>query len=78
MWVPQDPHSSECRSKQLLVKKLKASELDACFESESEHDKGNDKGKKIINVEPSAIVSTTKIQKIEPEDREDGEELFHS
>jgi len=57
---------------------LKASESDACFDHESEPNKGNGKGKKIIEVEPSATVSTTNIQKKESEDLEDGEHLFHS
>jgi hypothetical protein len=71
-------NTSECRAKQSLVAELKASESDACSDSESEPDKGNDKGKQIIDVEPSATVATTKIQKIEPEDPEEGECLFHS
>ena len=41
--------------------KLKVSELDACSDSESELNKGNDKGKQIIDVEPNAIVATMKI-----------------
>jgi hypothetical protein len=57
---------------------LKASELDACSDSESEPDKGNDRGKQIIDAEPNAIVSTTNIQKEEPEDPEEAECLFHS
>jgi hypothetical protein len=57
---------------------LKASESDACSESESELDKGNDRGKQIIDAEPNAIVSTMKIQKEEPEDPEEAERLFHS
>jgi hypothetical protein len=35
-------------------------------------------GKHIIDVEPNTIVSTTKIQKEEPEDPEEAEYLFHS
>ena len=57
---------------------LKASELDACSHSESKPDKGNDKGKHIIEAEPSATFSTTKIQKEELEDPKEGECLFHS
>jgi hypothetical protein len=57
---------------------LKASELDACFDSESEPDKGNDRGKQIIDAEPNAIVATMKIQKEEPKDQEEAEHLFHS
>ena len=39
--------------------------------------KGNDKGKQIIDVDPNAIVATTKIQNIKPEDPKEGEKLFH-
>ena len=46
--------------------KLKVFESDACSESESEPEKGNDKGKRIIDADPNAIVTTTKIQKKEP------------
>jgi hypothetical protein len=60
-------NTSECWAKQSLVTKLKASESDACFDSESEPDKGNDRGKHIIDAEPNATVATTKIQKEEPE-----------
>jgi len=61
-------NTSEFRAKQSLVAKLKAFESDACSDSELEPDKGNEKGKKIIDVEPNATISTTKIQKEEPED----------
>ena len=71
-------NTSECRAKQSLVSELKASESDACSNSESEPDKGNDRGKQIINVEPSATVATTKIQKEEQEYPEEAERLFHS
>jgi hypothetical protein len=71
-------NTSECRAKQSLVAELKASESDACSDSESEPNKGNDKGKQIIDAEPSATISTTKVQKIEPKDPEEGEHLFHS
>jgi len=43
------------------VVELKASESDACSDPESELDKGNEKGKKIIYVEPSATVATAKV-----------------
>ena len=71
-------NTSECRAKQSLVAELKASESDTYFDSKSEPDKGIGKGKQIIDAEPSATVATTKIQKIEPEDPEEGERLFHS
>jgi hypothetical protein len=57
---------SECRAKQSLVAELKASESDACSDSELEPNEGNDRGKIIIDAEPNAIVATTKIQKEEP------------
>ena len=52
---------SECQAKQSLVKELKILESDACSDSESKPKKRNDKGKQIIDVEPSATVATTKI-----------------
>jgi len=60
------------------VAELKASESDACSDSEPEPDKEDGKGKQIIDADPSAIVATAKIQKDEPEDPEEGERLFHS
>jgi hypothetical protein len=57
---------------------LKASESDACSDSELETDKGNDRGKHIIDAELNATIATTKIQKEEPEDPEEAECLFHS
>jgi hypothetical protein len=71
-------NTSECRAKQSLVAKLKAFELDACSDSESEPDKGNDRGKHIIDADPNATIATTKIQKEEPEDPEEAERLFNS
>ena len=71
-------NASECRSKQSLVAELKVSESDACSNSESEPDKENEKGKQIIDVDPSATVATAKIQKDEPENLEEGQRLFHS
>ena len=57
---------------------LKAPELDAFSDPESEPDKGYEKRKQIIDADPSAIVATTKIQREDPEDPEEGERLFHS
>ena len=71
-------NTSECRGKQSLVAEIKDSKSDAYFDTESEPEKGNDKGKNIIDAEPNATVSTTKIQKEEPEDLEEEECLFHS
>ena len=56
---------------------LKVSESDACSDSESEPDKGYEKGKQIIDADPNATVATAKIQKNEPEDPEEEERLFH-
>ena len=71
------PNTSECRAKQSLVAEMRAYESDACSNPKSEPDKGNEKGKNIIDVEPNATVITTKIWKEEPEDPE-AENLFHS
>ena len=58
--------------------KLKAPESDACSNPEPEPDKGDDKGKPIIDADPSAIVATTKLQREDLEDLEEGGHLFHS
>ena len=71
-------NTSECWTKQSLVVELKASELDACSDPESEPDKGNGNGKQIIDAELNVTVATAKIQKNKPEDPEEGERLFHS
>ena len=57
---------------------LKAFESDAYSKFESEPDKGNDKGKEIIDAEPNATVVTAKIQKEDLEDLEEEKHLFHS
>ena len=57
---------------------LKAPEADACSDPKPEPDKGDDKGEQIIDVDESAIFSTTKLQREDPEDPEEGECLFHS
>ena len=69
-------NTSECRAKQLLVAEINASESDAYSDTKSEPKKGNDRGRKIIDADPNAIVSTTNIQKEELEDSEE-ECLFH-
>ena len=71
-------NTSECRAKQSLVAEIKAYESDAYSDTESEPENGNDRGKKIIDAEPNAIIATTKIQKEEPEDSKEEERLFHS
>jgi hypothetical protein len=53
------------------VAELKASKSEVDFDSES----NPEGGKKIIDVEPSATVTTTKFRPSEPEE---GEHLFHS
>ena len=70
-------NTSECRAKQSLVAEIKASELDAYSNTESELKKGNDRGK-IIDTNSNAIVSTMNIQKEEPKYLEEEEHLFHS
>jgi hypothetical protein len=56
------------------VAKVKATELDAGSDSELEPEKG----RQIIDAEPSAIVATTKLNLGELEKQEEGEHLFHS
>ena len=46
---------------------MRAFESDVCSDTESKPEKGNDRGKQIINAEPNATVATTKIQKEELE-----------
>jgi hypothetical protein len=50
------------------------------FESEADSDSESNPegGKRIIDVEPSATVATTKFWLSEPEEPEEGECLFHS
>jgi hypothetical protein len=67
-------NTEECRSKQSLVAEMKASESEEDSDSES----NPERGKQIIDVEPSATVTTTKFQPSEPEEPEEGEHLFHS
>jgi hypothetical protein len=50
-------NTADCRSKQSLVAEVKASELDAGSDSEPEPERG----RWIIDMEPSATVSTTKL-----------------
>ena len=64
----------DCRSKKLLVAEVKASESDAGSDAESKLERG----RWIIDAEPNATVSTTKLQPGEPDELEEGEHLFHS
>jgi len=68
---------NEYCAKQALVAKLKDSDMDAFFDFELEPDKGSDKGKYIIDFKPTAMVVTTKLQKVDLEDPKEGECLFH-
>ena len=70
--------ATKCQAKQSLVAELKALESDACSDPEPELDKGDDKGKHIIDVDPSGFFATTKLQREDPEDPKEGERLFHS
>jgi hypothetical protein len=62
------------RSKKSLVAEVKASESDVASDSEPEPERG----RQIIDAEPSATVATTKLQPREPDEPEEGERLFHS
>jgi hypothetical protein len=64
----------DCRSKKLLLTEVKASESDAgsYFESEPK------KGRRIIDMELSSTVATTKLQPGELDEPEECERLFHS
>jgi hypothetical protein len=64
----------DCCSKKSLVAEVKSSESDVGSDSKSEPKKG----RQVIDVEPSAIISTTKIHLGEPNEPEEGERLFHS
>jgi hypothetical protein len=56
------------------VDEVKSFDSDAGFDSE----KKLERGRQIIDAEPSAIISTTKLHPGEPDDPEEGESLFHS
>jgi hypothetical protein len=57
-----------------LVDEVKASKSDADSDSEKEPERGI----WIIDIEPSATITTTKFQPSEPDEKEEGELLFHS
>jgi hypothetical protein len=67
-------NTEECLSKQSLVAELKASESEAILTLNQIQKEGS----RIINVEPSATIATTKVHPSEPEEPEEGEHLFHS
>jgi len=52
---------------------VKASESDVGFDSESELERG----RRIIDSEPSATIDTTELHPSEPDEPEEGEHLFH-
>ena len=52
---------------------MKASESDEGFDSKIE----TERGRRIIDMEPSATISTTKLHPGEPDEMEEGERLFH-
>ena len=54
-------NTNECWAKQSLVVELKAPESDACYDPEPKLEKGDEKWKQIIDADPSAIFSTTKL-----------------
>jgi hypothetical protein len=56
------------------VAEVKASKLDVGSDSESKLERG----RRIIDALPNAIVATTKLQYGEPNEPEEGECLFHS
>ena len=66
--------TNKCYAKKSLVAELKGSELDEC----SKFEPRIDKGKKIIDAEPSAITVTANFKEIEPKYLEEGEHLIHS
>jgi hypothetical protein len=70
-------NTSECQAKQSLMAEMRDFDSDVCSNTKLEPKKGNDRGKKIINADSNATISTTKIQKEESKDPEE-ERLFHS
>ena len=54
-------NKNKCSTKQPLVAKLKAPKSHARSDPEPEPDKGDEKGKQVIDVDPSAIFTTTKL-----------------
>ena len=61
-------NTDECHKRKPLVVELKSLELDPKFYSDSKMDKG----KKIIDAEPSATISTSQIQPEDPEKPKEG------
>jgi hypothetical protein len=56
------------------VDEMKSYESDKGYDPDSELERG----RHIIDAEPSATISTTKLQPGEPDEPEEGERLFHS
>jgi hypothetical protein len=66
--------TTDFRSMQSLLAEVKAYESDAGSDSDPEPEKG----RWIIDTEPSATVVTTKLQPGEPDEPKEGDRLFHS
>jgi hypothetical protein len=56
------------------VAEVKSSESDADYDSKPEPKRG----RQIIDTKPSATIATTKLQRSEPDEPKEGENLFHS
>jgi hypothetical protein len=67
-------NTEECRSKKSLVVEQKASES----EVDSDYESNLEGRKRIIDVEPSTTVPTTKVQPTKSKEPMEGECLFHS
>jgi hypothetical protein len=64
----------DCRSNSSLLAEVKASKSYVGSESKSKLEKG----RYIIDMEPSTTISTTNIHPSELDEQEEGENLFHS
>jgi hypothetical protein len=67
-------NTKECHSKQSLVAEIKDRETNHDLESDSE----NTGKRQFIDIDPTAIVTTTTIQPKESIDPKEGEHIFHS
>lgn len=70
------PNMDECCTEHALMPELKNLETYACYDYESKPNKGTNKGNKIVYVESTMKLATTKLQKVETKDAEEGEFLF--
>eukprot|EP00253_Pinus_taeda_P019020 PITA_19020 len=76
--VTQDNPSKPQEKNNTTTPKKDTGKWYTCSDPEPKPDKGNGKGKQIIDADPNATIATTKIQKNEPKDPEEGKRLFHS